>query len=99
MRVKILQGRVGTTEVFNGGSEYDIPDARAQRWIAAGFAVAVDGAPAVVEPVVETPVVATEPEVAVVEPVVETTVETPAPEIVVVEPVVETATKSRGRRK
>ncbi|PDT79964.1 hypothetical protein [Sinorhizobium sp. BJ1] len=53
MRVKMLNSRVGVNVTFDGGSEYDLPEARALRWIAAGFAVSVEdvaeAAPAEVE--------------------------------------------------
>ena len=50
MRVKMLNSRVGANETFDGGSEYDLPYARAERWVNAGFAELVAGVvPAVVE--------------------------------------------------
>lgn len=61
VRVKMLNSRVGVNETFNGGSEYDLPEARALRWIDAGFAVPAD----------EIAVVIDAPENAAVAPAVE----------------------------
>lgn len=74
MRVKMLNSRVGVTETFNGGTEYDLPEARALRWVESGFAMLVDDEIAVVEPVVESAVVDLVVEHAVAAPVVETAV-------------------------
>lgn len=52
MRVKILHSRAGDNVNYDAGQVYDLPDARAERWISAGFAVAADESAAVVEPVV-----------------------------------------------
>ncbi|MBD9542942.1 hypothetical protein IB276_26200 [Ensifer sp. ENS04] len=58
MRVKILQSRAGDNVNYDAGQVYDIPDGRAQRWVASGFAVAVDE---VVSAVATEEVVAEEP--------------------------------------
>lgn len=59
MRVKMLNSRVGVDVTFDGGSEYDLPEERALRWIESGFAVAVDGVP---EPAVTLDAEPVEPE-------------------------------------
>ena len=64
MRVKMLNSRVGVNETFNGGSEYDLPEARALRWIDAGFAVPAD----------EVAVVINAPENAAIAPAIEAAV-------------------------
>lgn len=72
MRVKMLVSRVGVDVTYNAGSEYDLPDERAQRWIDGAFAEAV-GEVTSLEPAAEITVEPSAVEVAVSSPTYETT--------------------------
>lgn len=72
MRVKMLVSRVGVDVTYNAGSEYDLPEERAARWIDAVFALPADGEIAVSEPVAEVADVAPVLELAIAAPVIET---------------------------
>lgn len=72
MRVKMLISRVGVTETFNAGFEYDLPEERALRWLDSGFSMLADVEAAIVQPLAE---------VAVAEPVVEAAALSPVVEI------------------
>lgn len=72
MRVRMLVSRVGVDVTYNAGSEYDLPDDRAGRWIDGVFAVPADGEIAVIDPVAEVAEVAPVHELAIAAPVIET---------------------------
>jgi len=78
MRVKILQSRGGVDVSYDAGEEYEIPEARAERWVAAGYAELIGtkkATPPAIEKAIEPPA-----EVPEIEPVVEAAVKPPAPE-------------------